>query len=105
MHAKATASNHMAKAHSPRVRAKERASEVRGNPKKIQRLQGAKGSYKGETSKTGLSGLENPKSETCSGTQESAQTCPADTSWKRWLGVMMNTVITGVLLDGTNVGH
>ena len=42
---------------------------------------GAKGSHKGKTSKTGLSGLENSKSEASSDTQESAQTCPTDTSW------------------------
>ena len=41
----------------------------------------AKGSHKGKTSKTGLSGLENSKSETNSETQESAKTCLPDTSW------------------------
>ena len=34
-----------------------------------------------KTSKTGLSGLENSKSEISSETQESAQTCPTDNSW------------------------
>ena len=63
------------------MRAKDRASEVRGNPKENPKVTKVpKGSYKGETSKTGLSGLENQKSETSSVTQESAQTCPADTS-------------------------
>ena len=42
---------------------------------------GAKGSHKGKTSKTGLSGLENSKPEISSETQESAQTCPTDNSW------------------------
>ena len=42
---------------------------------------GAKRSQKGKTSKTGLSGHENSKSETSSETQESAPTCTADTSW------------------------
>ena len=42
--------------------------------------QGAKGSHKGKTSKTGLSGLEHSKSETSSETQESAQTCTSDPS-------------------------
>ena len=36
---------------------------------------------RGKTSKTGLSGLENSKSETSSDTQESAQTCPTDKPW------------------------
>ena len=44
-------------------------------------IQGAKGSHKGKTSKTGLPGLENSTSETNSETQESAQTCPTDNSW------------------------
>ena len=34
-----------------------------------------------QTSKASLSGLENLKSEACSDIQESAQTCPTDTSW------------------------
>ena len=42
---------------------------------------GAKGSHKCKTSKTGLSCLENSKSETSSETQESAQTCPTGNSW------------------------
>ena len=66
-----------------------------------------------KTSKTGLSGLEYSKSETSSETQESAQTCPADTSWNNgWsltnetmAGVLMNGMMTGVLLDGTKVGN
>ena len=44
-------------------------------------IQGAKGSRKGKTSRIGLSGLENSKSETSSETEESAQTCPTDNSW------------------------
>ena len=37
--------------------------------------------HKGKTSKTGLSGLENSKSEASLETQESVQTCTTDTSW------------------------
>ena len=43
--------------------------------------QGAKGLHKGKTSKAGLSGFENSKSEASSDIQESAQTCTTDTSW------------------------
>ena len=43
--------------------------------------EGAKGLHKGKTSKAGLSGLENSKSEISSETQESAQTCTSDISW------------------------
>ena len=42
--------------------------------------QGAKGMQKGKTSKTGLSGLENSKSEASSETQESAPTKTTDIS-------------------------
>ena len=76
---------------------------------------GAKGSHKGKTSKIGLSGLENSKSEASSDTQESAQTCPIDTSWVHdgWCpdewndgwSFLMNGMKTGVLLDGTKVGN
>ena len=75
MHARAQASNRLAKAnrasHGPRVKAKER----------VKRTKGAKGSHKGKTSKTGLSGHANSTSEASSETQETAQTCPADNSW------------------------
>ena len=81
MHAKAQASNRMAKAnrasHGPRVsphsQAKARVKQTRRNPKenpqepkvrtKCQKLY-----TKGKTSKTGLSGLENSKSEASSET-------------------------------------
>ena len=43
-------------------------------------IHGAKGPHKGKTSNTGLSALENSKSETSSETQESAQTCTTDNS-------------------------
>ena len=43
--------------------------------------QGAKGIHKSKTSKTGLSGLENSKSDASSDIQESAQTFTTDTSW------------------------
>ena len=59
MHAKAQASNRMAKAnrasHGPRVRAIERVKNTMENPK--EKSKG--GSHKGKTSKTGLSGLGN----------------------------------------------
>ena len=45
---------------------------------------GAEGSCKGKTSKTGMSGRENMKSVTSSGTLESVQmghVCATDTSW------------------------
>ena len=41
---------------------------------------GAEGSCKGKPRNTGLLGLENPKSETSSETQESEQTYPTDNS-------------------------
>ena len=51
------------------------------NRRKSKETKGAKGSNQGKTSKTGLSGRENSKSEASSETQESALTCPTDTSW------------------------
>ena len=53
----------------------ERKGKSKGKSK------GAKGSYKCKTTKIGLSGLENPKSETSSETQDSAQTYPTDNSY------------------------
>ena len=75
--------------------------------------EGAKNSHKGKTSTTGLSGLENSKSEASSDIQESAQTCPTDTFWNDgWnrdectmAAVLLNGIMTGVLLDGTKVGN
>ena len=64
------------------MRAKEVAKEKKGKSKgKSKGTKGAKVSHKRETSKAGLSGLENSKSEISSETQESAPTCPTDTSW------------------------
>ena len=76
MHAKAQASNRMTKAnrarHGPRVslhsQAKGKSKENKEKSKGIFKgnnsaNQGAKGSHKDKTSKTGLSGLENSKSE------------------------------------------
>ena len=94
MHARAQASNRLAKAnracHGPRVRAKAGVLRTRENPRGKSKgtksaNQGAKGFHKGKTWETGLSGLENSKSETSLQTQESAQTCPTDTSLERWL--------------------
>ena len=62
-------------------KSKENKRISKGKSKGTKRAnQGAKASHKGKTSQTGLSGLENSKSEACSGSQESAQTCPTDTS-------------------------
>ena len=61
---------------------KVRVKITRENPKEPKvRTQDAKGSHKGKTSKTCLSGFENSKSEASSETQESAQICPTDTFW------------------------
>ena len=102
---------------SPHSQAKARVQKARENPKEIPKgtksaNQGAKGSHKGKTSKAGLSGLENSKSEASSDIQESAQTCTTDTSWNdgwNWDdwndGFSMNGMMTGVLLDGTKVGN
>ena len=58
---------------------KGRSKENKGKSKEQSRgTKCAKRLHKGETSKTGLSNLENSKSETNSETQESAQTCPTD---------------------------
>ena len=61
MHAKATASNHLAKAnratHGPRVMAKERVRRVRENPKENPKVP----KTRIKTSKTGLYGLEKPE--------------------------------------------
>ena len=93
MHAKAQASNRMAKANrashgqrvSPRTQAKVRVKKTRenpkGNPKEPKVRTKVPKAYKGKTSKTGLPGLENSKSETNSGTQESAYVCSTDLSW------------------------
>ena len=61
---------------------KENKEKFKGKSKGTKgAIRGAKGSHKGKTSKTGLSNLENLKSETSSETQESAQTYPTDNSW------------------------
>ena len=85
MHARTQASNRLAKENRAsrdlRVRGNGKSEENKGNPKgKFFGTKGAKGSHKGKTSTTGLSGLENPKSEACSDTQESAQGCRTNTS-------------------------
>ena len=61
---------------------KGRSQENKGQSKgKSKGTKGAKGSHKGKTSKTGLSDLDNSKSEISSDPQESAHTCPTDNSW------------------------
>ena len=62
---------------SPQSQAKERVKRTMENPREVRRNQKCSG--KGKTSKTGISGLENLKSETNSETQESVQM--AKTSW------------------------
>ena len=87
MHAKATASNHLARAnrasHGQRVRAKDIVQKVMENPKKNPKVTMVpKVRTRVKTSKKkGLQGLEHPKSETSSETLESAQTYPTDTSY------------------------
>ena len=87
---------------------KEIARKVRkmenpkGNPN-------ARGSNKGKPSKTGLSGLEYPKSETSSETQESAQmyhtdNSHTDNSWCEDVWSYDEWMMTGVRLDGIKVG-
>ena len=90
-HAKAQASNRMAKAKQskswsksePSFSGKGKSKENKGKSKGKSKgtNQGAKGLHKGKTSKAGLSGLENSKSVASSDIQESAQTCTTDTSW------------------------
>ena len=64
------------------MRAKVGVKRSRDNPKENPKEPKVpKARTKGKTSKFCLSGLENSKSETSSETQESAQTCPTDTSW------------------------
>ena len=62
-----------------------KSKENNGKPKgQFKGFKGATGSSKGKTSKTGISGRENVKSETSSETQESAQmgnVCASDMSW------------------------
>ena len=90
MHAKAQASNRMAKAnrasHGPRVRAKARVKKTLKNPKEKPkepkaRTKVPKACTGAKTSKFGLSGRANSKQEASSDTQESAQTCTTNTSW------------------------
>ena len=50
--------------HGPRVKAKERVRRARQTENPKENPKSSNGSYKGKTSKTGLSGLETPKSET-----------------------------------------
>ena len=87
MHTKAMGSNRVAKANiashawsksEPSLSGKGKSKENKGKSKGTK---SAKDSHKGKTSKTGLSGLENSKSEACSDIQESAQTCTTDTFW------------------------
>ena len=77
MHPKATAGNHLAEAnrasHGLRVLAKESARRVLEKSEGKSKSKNAKGSCKGKTSKADISGIEKPKSETNSETQESAQ--------------------------------
>ena len=109
MHARTQASNRLARAnrasHGPRLRAKARVKRTGGKSKgKSKGTKGAKGSHKGKTSKTGVLGLENSKSDASSKAQESAQTYTTDTSWNWWLESVTNGTIAGVLMDGTMTG-
>ena len=92
-HTKALASSRMAKANRAtsfpnKGKSKENNGKFKGKSKgtKIAN-QGAKGAHKGKTSKTGLSSLENSKSEASSDIQECMQTCYTDSSWNDgWIG-------------------
>ena len=85
LHTKAMARKVNRASFGQKVLAKERFTKVtkkEKTPPKISKgSKSADGSCKGKTSKTGLSGLENPNSETCSDTQESAQTYHSDSSF------------------------
>ena len=94
MHAWAQASKRLAKdkqskswsksepSHSGKGKRKEHNGKSKGNSKGTKSAnQGAKGLHKSKTSKTGLSSLENAKSETNSGTRESTYVCTTDLSW------------------------
>ena len=75
MHARAQASNRLAKANrasrGPRGRAKERVKRTRGNPKESPKEPKARIRVKHR--KNGLSGLENSKSETSSETPDNSR--------------------------------
>ena len=127
MHAKAEASNRMAKDKQSKSwsksvpsfpgkgKSKESNVKSRGKSKRTKSAnQGAKGLHKGKTSKAGLSVLENSKPEASSDIQESAQTCATGTSPGTMVGMVTNGTMagvsmsemrTGVLLDGTKVGN
>ena len=96
MHVKALASNRLTRAnrasHGPRVRAKERVKRTRENLKEsLQEPKVPKGCTKVKHRKLVYQVLKNSKSETTSDTQESAETCPTDTSWNDgWNGDQWN---------------
>ena len=78
---KITGKQSSGKRQTEQVMAKERVTKTRRKSKGKSKgtkgaIQGAKGSHKGKTSKTGLSGLENSKSETSSVTQETGHVFP-----------------------------
>ena len=77
----------------------------RPSKRKSKGSKGVQGSYKGKTSKIGLSGREIPKSETSSETQFPHTCIPLTIPTRTTLGVMMagvtmNGMMTGVRLDG-----
>ena len=85
MQARKSASNCLAKAirasHGQRESLQSQAKE-RGRSKGSD---GAKGSGKGKTSNTGISGLENMRSDTSSETQESVQMGQVETTDRSWI--------------------
>ena len=94
MHTRAQASNRMAKekqskswsksasSYSDKDKSNENKGKSKGKYKGTKSAnQGAKGVYKGKTSKAGLSGLENSKSDASWDIQESALTHTTDVSW------------------------
>ena len=68
--------------HDPRVKIKRGVKENKKiSRRKSKGIKDTKHTYKGKSSKTCFSDLENSKSEIWSETLESAQICPTDNSW------------------------
>ena len=75
-----------------KFKSKENKGKSKGKSKGTKHAnQGAEGVHKGKTSKAGLLGIENSKSEACSETQDSARTCG------HFLGTVVGTVTNGTM--------
>ena len=97
----------------PSLSGKGKSEENKGKSKGTKSAnRGAKGSHKGKTSKIGLSGLENSKSETSSELGNRDMYVPlilpgtmvGIVTNGTMAGVTMNGMMIGVLLDGMRVG-